>query len=69
MTSIGWKTSVEGIYLYKWCMFAVVVFMMVTIQTTNSSIELKEIVQDVNYNHNIIETLKAETEQNIVFAQ
>lgn len=66
LTSIGWNISVEGIYLCKWGMFAVMVFMMVTIQTTNTSIALKEIVQDVNYNHNIIETLKSETKQNIV---
>ncbi|HYE11775.1 MAG TPA: hypothetical protein VEF53_16540 [Patescibacteria group bacterium] len=66
LTSTGWKISVEGIYLLKWGMFAVMVFMLVTIQTTNASIELKDIVQDINYNHNIIETLKAETEQNIV---
>jgi hypothetical protein len=66
LTSIGWNISVEGIYLCKWGMFAVMLFMMVTIQTTNTSIAIKEIVQDVNYNHNIIETLKSETEQNIM---
>ncbi|HUV84196.1 MAG TPA: hypothetical protein VMV86_00720 [Methanosarcinales archaeon] len=66
LSAIGWNISVEGIYLCKWGMSAVMVFMMVTIQTTNTSIALKEIVQDVNYNHNIIETLKSETEQNIV---
>ena len=65
LTSIGWNISVEGIYMCKWGMFAVVVFMMVTIQTTNSFIVLNEIVEDVNYNHNIIETLKSETKQNI----
>ena len=47
-------------------MFAVMLFILVTIQTTNASIEMKEIVQDVNYQHNIIETLKIETEQNIM---
>jgi hypothetical protein len=66
LTSVGWNISVEKIYLYKWGMFAVMAFMMVTIQTTNTSIAIKEIVQDVNYNHNIIETLKSETEQNIM---
>jgi hypothetical protein len=66
LTSIGWNISVEGIYLCKWGICAVMVFMMVTIQTTNTSIALKDIVQDVNYNHNIIETLKSETEQNII---
>lgn len=66
LNSIGWSISVEAIYLCKWCMFAVMVFMMVTIQTTNTTIALKEIVQDVNYNHSIIETLKSETEQNII---
>lgn len=66
LISIGWNISVEGIYLCKWCMFSVMIFMMVTIQTTNTSIALKEIVQDVNYNHNIIETLKSESEQNII---
>lgn len=66
LTTIGWSISVEGIYLCKWGMVAVSVFLMVTIQTTNTSIALKEIVHDVNYNHNIIETLKSETEQNIV---
>jgi hypothetical protein len=66
LTSTGWKISVEGIYLLKWGMFAVMIFMLVTIQTTNSSIEIKDIVQDINYNHNIIETLNVETEQNIV---
>jgi hypothetical protein len=65
LTSVGWKISVEDIYLCKWGMFAVTLFMLVTIQTTNATIELKDIVQNVNYNHNIIETLNVETEQNI----
>jgi hypothetical protein len=66
LSSIGWEISVEGIYLCKWGMFAVMIFLLVTIQTTNTSIVLNEIIRDVNYNHNIIETLKSETEQNII---
>jgi len=65
LTSIGWRNSVESIYLCKWCMAAVVFFVLVTMQTTNSVIEVKEIVQDVNYNHNMIETLNAGTMENI----
>lgn len=65
LTSVGWKISVEGIYLCKWCMFALVFFMLITIQTTNRTIELREIVQDVNFNHNLVETLRADTQENI----
>jgi hypothetical protein len=66
LASIGWKISVESIYLSKWSMFSVTFFMLVTIQTTNMMIELRQIVNDVNYNHNAIETLKEETQLNIV---
>ncbi|OGO78081.1 MAG: hypothetical protein A2Y23_15475 [Clostridiales bacterium GWB2_37_7] len=65
LNSVDWKISVEGIYLCKWCMFAAALFILVTIQTTNRSIELKEIIQDVNYKHKIIETLRADTPTNI----
>lgn len=65
LTSIGWNISVEGIYLYKWIMFAAVFFVLVTIKTTNSTLALKEIAQDINYNHNIIETLKVNTVENL----
>jgi hypothetical protein len=65
LTSIGWKISVEGIYLCKWCMFALSFFILVTIQSTNKAIELKEIVQNVNYNHNLIETFRVDTPENV----
>lgn len=65
LTSVGWKISVEGIYLCKWCLFAFVLFILVTIQTTNRTIELREIVRDVNFNHNLVETLREETQVNL----
>lgn len=61
LASIGWNISVEGIYLYKWILFASMFFMLVTIKTTNSTIAIKEIAQDINYNRNVIETLKVNT--------
>ncbi len=65
LASIGWNISVEGIYLYKWIMFASMFFILVTINTTNSTITLKEIAQDVNYNSNVIDTLKVSTPKSI----
>lgn len=65
LASIGWNISVEGIYLYKWIMFASMFFILVTINTTNSTITLKEIAQDVNYNSNVIDTLEVSTPKSI----
>jgi hypothetical protein len=65
LSSVGWNISVEVIYLVKWGIFALALFMLVTIKNTNTTIELNEIVQDVNYNHNVIETLRADTQENI----
>lgn len=65
IASIGWNISVEGIYLYKWVLFSFTFFMLVTILTTNSTLALKEIVQDINFNKTAIDTLKVNTEENI----
>lgn len=55
LTSVGWRISVEEIYLLKWGIFSLVLFILVTMQTTNASIELNDIVQDINYRRNFIE--------------
>lgn len=65
LTSIGWNISVEGIYLYKWIMFSMAFFILVTMVTTNSNITLKEIEEDVNYNKNVIETLNVSTSESV----
>lgn len=69
LTSIGWNVSVEGIYLCKWTLFAITFFVLVTIQTTNTAMELKEIVLDINYNHNIVDTLKQDTPQTVALEE
>lgn len=65
ITSLGWRISVEGIYLSKWGLFAMTFFVLVTIQTTNKIIELRQIVEDVNYNHTVIDVRVPETAENI----
>ena len=65
LTSIGWRISVEDIYLFKWFLFSALLFILVTIQTTNIRIQVEDILQDVNYRHNMIETLREDTPENI----
>lgn len=65
LTSNGWRISVEDIYLCKWFLFSAVLFILVTIQTTNIRIQVEDILQDVNYRHNMIETLREDTPENI----
>lgn len=58
LISVGWKMSVEHIYLCKWGLFSILLFLLVTMQTTNSNIAINKIIEDVNYHKNIIEPSK-----------
>ena len=61
LVSVGWKISVEGIYLCKWGLFTTILFLLVTMQTTNVNVTINEIIEDVNYRKNIIEPTKNAT--------
>jgi hypothetical protein len=65
LRATGWLLSVEDIYLWKWFLFSIALFILITIRTTNIHIQAEDILQDMNYRRNIIETLREDTSENI----
>lgn len=56
LSSIGWNIRVEGVYICKWSIFSISLFLLVTIYTTSSMINIRDIIKDPNYRRSVIES-------------